>query len=723
MEIAMISKAELKSLVDQWKNSNPAEQSKLEAKVCAVVKEAMSVRGENPEVLQQIVKLLDQSSLGDEQKRCIYKTLSGNKQDSARINGCIRSGQTFEEFDEQVTLRFDDGQEVKISLAELKAIRGIFRDFLQSEDGIVNLEMTKNEFEMVRGHYSSTKQSLAFSEIEKLIQKWKSTDPEHVTYRELQTRVVTALDDIRDTESEVREQTLKLLDTMDLHDHQKRLVYQTLLGCSERNKLIDRCLSSGQKFQEFNQFRTVQFADGEQTQISLAELKSIRGFFQGFLHFSGGSKDLHFTDIDGEQFEVLRAAYLDVKALDLADAEIWLELSKLIPRFQLEDLITLPPFPQFETGAQTAAFIADNQLTLTEHQKRYIYRKLLGYGSQEKLIDACIASNQNFEECSHLVTFRFEGDNSSQGGLFNRFKKASVYSEAVPVVELRFIGGDFALMGADSTLDLGITVKQFYAIRSYDPSKYDTPETWAEMDVLLERFNLVEQRKVFPRSPFFGNIEDAIDFAKKNKLATLDLAYRDMDVEDHHLKQVGRLSHVRRLFIDSSDVTDKGLEYLQKLDLRDLVIHGSQVTDKGVSFLTQCKNLVSLVISSSFITDFSFKTIRGFEKLERLVVAGDKITGTGFRELARLDKLTTLGVESRGLKEGCIANLARCQTIEELSLRGSHIKDEWLLQLAGLIKLRELEIIGCTEAGVAALKSMPQFAELNIIRSQNSRRR
>lgn len=141
-------------------------------------------------------------------------------------------------------------------------------------------------------------------------------------------------------------------------------------------------------------------------------------------------------------------------------------------------------------------------------------------------------------------------------------------------------------------------------------------------------------------------------------------------VTDADLAKIGRMTHLRKLVLAETKVTDLGFEHLKNLrnvteldcyfaeyltedaiaqikgwtQLERLNLRGTKVTSKVFEHLTHFPNLRWLDLGYTQIDDDGFDQLASLSRLEHLGIGGDRLNGTGLAYLKLLPNLTSLDV-------------------------------------------------------------------------------
>ena len=119
--------------------------------------------------------------------------------------------------------------------------------------------------------------------------------------------------------------------------------------------------------------------------------------------------------------------------------------------------------------------------------------------------------------------------------------------------------------------------------------------------------------------------QDIAAIADCSSLQWLELSGNPID--DEALEQLGQLPQLRLLFLDSTHVTDKGIDTIVKWKhLLDLDLAGTKITDAGVEKLLECQSLRALWLEGTAITDRSLQALVKLKSLQHLDVRQTSLT-------------------------------------------------------------------------------------------------
>ena len=198
---------------------------------------------------------------------------------------------------------------------------------------------------------------------------------------------------------------------------------------------------------------------------------------------------------------------------------------------------------------------------------------------------------------------------------------------------------------------------------------------------------------------------------------------------------------------DDGQVTDKGLEELQKLRLKRLDLSRSGVTAEGLrkfhaaspnvelivdslkvpglaalkDFGAKCElnddyKPIALVLRDTRVNNADLKLLRGLTSLEKLDLANTAISDAGLKYLVGLSNLKVLNLTATQVSDDGVESLKSLVNLERLDLRHTEITDAGLEHLAGLKKLTSLNLYATkiTDKGLKHLAGLTNLKELSV---------
>ena len=105
---------------------------------------------------------------------------------------------------------------------------------------------------------------------------------------------------------------------------------------------------------------------------------------------------------------------------------------------------------------------------------------------------------------------------------------------------------------------------------------------------------------------------------------------------DSDLEHLGKLPHIKYLFLPGSQITNEGLQSLEGLtQLRSLDLWNTNITDEGIAHLKGWKQLRSLDVGKTHITETGLHTLETMQELEDLDIQQINVADEAVRTLER----------------------------------------------------------------------------------------
>jgi internalin A len=251
----------------------------------------------------------------------------------------------------------------------------------------------------------------------------------------------------------------------------------------------------------------------------------------------------------------------------------------------------------------------------------------------------------------------------------------------------------------------------------------------------------------------WANDADVARLARLNTIRRLDLSLTY--VSDAGAEQLKTLANLEELNLFAAEfITDAAMAFLRgNRHLTALNLRGTDVTDTSLAYIAELSNLKSLDVSFTQITDVGLEHLASLAQLEELNLGGNKITGASLHVLKLLPKLRKLsfyGIQRRNagwcwapvVTDLELDTISRLGGLEDLNVGfgvalgtprpaelgpadseaecriagGTRVTDLGVTKLSALKKLRVLDLSGAaiTEAGIAALASLPNLQRLSL---------
>ncbi|MGD2095345.1 MAG: hypothetical protein PVH77_10095 [Phycisphaerales bacterium] len=223
--------------------------------------------------------------------------------------------------------------------------------------------------------------------------------------------------------------------------------------------------------------------------------------------------------------------------------------------------------------------------------------------------------------------------------------------------------------------------------------------------------------------------KDPYDLSGLSKLEPNDLFWLSVSTETYQrtgagpqiFEPISRLTGLRMLSLNSTGITDEGIEHLRPLrSLRGLELWQASIGSRDLTVLKDLPALEYLQLNTG-LTDAGLKQVAQLPNLRRLSILDGNICGPGLAHLAKLPRLERLCIQqSRSqLFDRHIEYLESLTQLKGLTLWSSGcdtLTDASLASIGKLKNLEELYFIRTspkfTPAGVALLKELKNLRKL-----------
>jgi len=178
-------------------------------------------------------------------------------------------------------------------------------------------------------------------------------------------------------------------------------------------------------------------------------------------------------------------------------------------------------------------------------------------------------------------------------------------------------------------------------------------------------------------------------------------------------RTLGSLPELRRLYIPSSALDDRGVRELVPLAgrLRSLHLgHSEAISDAACEALSAFEQLGFLDVRSTQITGAGLRALARLRGLQHLDLAFLDLDDAAVHALAPLAHLRSLSLcMSRQITDGAIETLAQLRTLEHLDLGGAQITERGIERLAELPQLRELGLEDCARGTIERARAFEHW--------------
>src|SRR5205085_650333 len=153
-------------------------------------------------------------------------------------------------------------------------------------------------------------------------------------------------------------------------------------------------------------------------------------------------------------------------------------------------------------------------------------------------------------------------------------------------------------------------------------------------------------------------------------------------VMDTGLKELQGLKHLKRLYLDRTQVTNTALQSLRAIgllhvltnaaakngerpsssaDVTRLDLYGTAVTDAGLKELKELQSLQTLVLWRTKVTNAGLKELKDLKSLKVLDLKETKVTDAGLKELKQLKSLQTLDLRFTKVTDAAVKELKKAR--------------------------------------------------------------
>lgn len=201
------------------------------------------------------------------------------------------------------------------------------------------------------------------------------------------------------------------------------------------------------------------------------------------------------------------------------------------------------------------------------------------------------------------------------------------------------------------------------------------------------------------------------------KLNLTELRVGRTSVTSAGMKYLENMKSLRKLNIADTLVDDQGLQSIADLPLEGLHIEGTKITDAGMKFLPGRRTLQRLHMDATSVGESGLQQIAAYPINELMMPDCRRIdnrclvficrTWPGLKKLV----ISHTNVSGDGLKE-----IGRLQNLEDLKVDGLSIGDAELSPVFQLKKLEEFTVRGLpiTDATLARCRELPHLNEIRL---------
>lgn len=208
---------------------------------------------------------------------------------------------------------------------------------------------------------------------------------------------------------------------------------------------------------------------------------------------------------------------------------------------------------------------------------------------------------------------------------------------------------------------------------------------------------------------------DLSDLAKL-KSDDLYLLILNENAEDRCMPYIANLTGLRILQMGRSQITNKGLKYLENLKSLEYLTVPERMSDPAMKYLEGLSSLKGLYFRTTRITSKGLRHLTKLPSLEELDISGDSIDAGGLVYLTKLPSLNYLILSGRCCTDEAMSHIRNIPSLKILNVMHQPITDEGLRRLSGHPGLENLGLFNTeiTNRGLVYLESLPSLKKLDI---------
>jgi hypothetical protein len=290
----------------------------------------------------------------------------------------------------------------------------------------------------------------------------------------------------------------------------------------------------------------------------------------------------------------------------------------------------------------------------------------------------------------------------NNGGMAGEFIARKLLAGALAVCNVSFVGTLAAAAGSTKHAE------------SMDVLRFPTEQSMGKL--LLVHMNElmvpIGDRKVFGEArgtvavPRSSQLVLAVSYFGSKNLPLLASVHSDclVSVDLRNLDEVG----------------DEAFKCLSKVSsLRSIVADHTDVTDRGVEYLRSLPNLTMISLGSTLISGASLKTIAGFPSLKKLSIGSTQVDDKSLAYLQAAHKLKELRISGSGIGDEGLKNIAGIKSLVELDASSNQrITDKGVVYLVALPKLDSMSLseTNITGRSLQLMMKMPALTIIHVTR-------
>jgi hypothetical protein len=179
----------------------------------------------------------------------------------------------------------------------------------------------------------------------------------------------------------------------------------------------------------------------------------------------------------------------------------------------------------------------------------------------------------------------------------------------------------------------------------------------------------------------------------------------------HHMAELGKLppNALFSVYMRRTEVSDDDLKHVARLsELRHVDLEGTDISDKGVFNLEPLKKLAFLGVDKTTITGEAIKSIGKHVTLLSLVIGHNDLDDECYKHLNSLKKLRMLQIDNTHISDKGVAYAAKLPALQVVKLSGNNRVTDRTMALFANTKVK---FINVQKTGVG-IGSLPHFLKM-----------
>jgi len=192
--------------------------------------------------------------------------------------------------------------------------------------------------------------------------------------------------------------------------------------------------------------------------------------------------------------------------------------------------------------------------------------------------------------------------------------------------------------------------------------------------------------------------------------------------DDKCMPHIAHLTGLKVLFLENTNISAEGLQFLKGLKSLERLSISKQLTDDGLAEIAQLPSLKALYIREDRLTNAGLAHLEKLASLEELDISNGRMSNAGLAHLAKLPSLRYLMLTGKNFTDDGLIYIKDIPSIKILHFGHlAHLTDRSLVHLSNVTTLERLSlhwVEKITDSGIANLKKLPSLKQLDITHSQ-----